>query len=125
MSDKPLNMSRRDAVKTLVGGLAAVPLVNLVATAAAYAEVLPEVTADHSTYAAFAYQENPTKESRLAAMPNPKADLPVEEQVCNNCMFAHAGQAADQPEGYLRCSLFMGYRVKEGAWCKQWAIWNG
>ena len=43
MSDKPMNKSRRDAVKMMMGGLAAVPLMNLVGMAAAQAEDLPHV----------------------------------------------------------------------------------
>ncbi len=43
MSEKQMNKSRRNAMKVMLGGLATVPLMNLVGIAAAQAEDLPHV----------------------------------------------------------------------------------
>jgi hypothetical protein len=104
MSDKPMNKSRRDAVKTIVGGLAAVPVMNLVASAAAYASDLPEVAADDPTAVALKYVADATTADRAAAA---RPGAAPDEQNCSNCNFA----TAPAGEGYMQCTLFPGKKV--------------
>jgi hypothetical protein len=118
MSDKPLNKSRRDAVKTMLGGLAAVPVMNLVATAAAYAQELPAVTADDPTAVALKYSADATAADRAAAA---RPGAAPEEQFCHNCNFA-------QPyaeEGWEACTLFPGKKVATDGWCQSWTLKAG
>ncbi|MBK1629968.1 iron permease [Thiohalocapsa halophila] len=118
MSDKPMNKSRRDAVKTMLGGLAAVPVMNLVATAAAYAQDLPAVTMDDPTAQALKYNPDATAADRAAAA---RPGLPPEEQFCSNCNFAQ--DYAE--EGWLACTLFPGKKVKSEGWCTSWTLKQG
>jgi hypothetical protein len=122
MSDQPLNKSRRDAVKVIAGGLAAVPLMNLVGMASAQAEELPHVDpATDPTAQALKYHEVGDSE---AAMADKKAanrpGKPVEEQFCNNCQFVLADSGAWRP-----CSLFPGKAVAEKGWCASWTLKAG
>jgi hypothetical protein len=115
MSDKPLNKSRRDAVKIMLGGLAAVPVMNLVATAAAYAQELPAVTPDDPTAVALKYVADATTADRAAAA---RPGLPPEEQVCNNCQF----HQPYEEDGWVACTLFPGKKVAAGGWCSSWTL---
>lgn len=116
MSDKPLNKSRRDAVKTIVGGLAAVPVMNLVATAAAYAQELPAVDpATDPTAKALQYVPDATTADRAAAA---RPGMEPSEQVCNNCQFH---EALDE-EGWVACTLFPGKKVAAAGWCTSWTL---
>ena len=49
MADSSIKKSRRDVVRLMLGGLASVPLVNLVGWAAAEAQDLPHLTEDDPT----------------------------------------------------------------------------
>lgn len=127
MSDKPMNKSRRDAVKTMLGGLAAVPVMNLVATAAAYAQDLPAVDpATDPTAQALKYNPDATQAGRftvnesgekLAVRPG----APAEEQFCHNCNFA----TTDAGEGWKVCTLFPGKKVAADGWCTSWTAKAG
>jgi hypothetical protein len=122
MSDKPMNKSRRDAVKTVLGGLAAVPVMNLVASAAAYAQAdpasLPAVTMDDPTADALKYNPVAADADRAGAA---RPGLAPEEQFCHNCQF-QVGAAGD---GYLQCSLFTGKKVTVDGWCSSWTLKAG
>jgi hypothetical protein len=113
MSDTPTNESRRGAVKTILAGLAAVPLVNLVGMAAAQASDLPHVDeATDPTAIALKYKHDATQADRAAAN---RPGLPPEEQICANCQFV-------QGEGdWVGCTLFPGKAVAAQGWCMSWA----
>ncbi len=118
MSDKPMNKSRRDAVKMMIGGLASVPLVNLVGIAAAQAEDLPHVDpATDPTAQALKYVAYATQADRAAAA---RPGKPPEEQNCSNCQFVLADSGEWRP-----CSLFPGKAVNENGWCASWTLKAG
>jgi hypothetical protein len=116
MSDNPMSKSRRDAIKMMVGGLAAVPLMNLVGMAAAQAEELPHVTADDPTAIALKYVDIAADADRAAAA---RPGKPPEEQHCANCQFS-------QGEGeWIPCQLFPGKSVSATGWCASWTLRPG
>jgi hypothetical protein len=110
MSDKPMNKSRRDAVKLMLGSAVAVPLINLVGVSGARAEDLPHVDAKTDpTAIALKYTDDATTAERAD-----KAGTPGAEQDCANCQFALG-------EGdYVPCSLFPGKAVASKGWCMSW-----
>jgi hypothetical protein len=112
-----INQSRRDAVKLMLGGLATVPLMNLVGMAAAHAEELPHVDASHPMYGPLKYAENAADADRAGAA---RPGLPPEEQHCANCQFVMADSGEWRP-----CSLFTGYAVNENGWCASWTLKAG
>ncbi|MEA3277006.1 MAG: high-potential iron-sulfur protein [Pseudomonadota bacterium] len=115
MSDKPMNKSRRDAVKMMLGGMAAVPLMNLVGMAAAQAEDLPHVDeATDPTAIALKYKHDATQADRAAAA---RPGKPPEEQDCTNCQFIQADSGEWRP-----CQLFPGKAVNEKGWCASWTL---
>jgi hypothetical protein len=119
MSDKPMNKSRRDAVKAVIGGLAAVPVLNLVATAAAYAQDLPAVDpATDPTAQALKYVADAATADRAGAA---RPGMAPEEQFCHNCNFANAPAG----EGYMACTLFPGKKVANDGWCQSWTMKAG
>ena len=119
MSDKPINKSRRDAVKTVLGGLAAVPVMNLVATAVAHAQDLPAVDpATDPTAQALKYHPDATTADRAAAA---RPGMAPEEQFCHNCNFAQAYAE----EGWEACTLFPGKKVNTDGWCQSWTLKAG
>lgn len=105
MSDKPMNESRRDAVKKMIGGLAAVPLMNLVGMAAAQAEDLPHVTADDPTAVALKYVDTST----------------TPDQHCGICQFQTPASDAE----WVPCQLFPGKDVHTKGWCTSWTARAG
>jgi hypothetical protein len=117
MSDKPMNKSRRDAVKIMMGGLAAVPLINLVGMAAAQAEDLPHLPADNPNAVALKYVENAADADRAAAA---RPGLPPEEQHCANCQFSVGGEG-----DWLPCQLFPQNSVAANGWCVSWTLRAG
>jgi hypothetical protein len=118
MSDKPMNTSRRNAMKVMLGGLATVPLMNLVGIAAAQAEDLPHVDpATDPTAQALKYHPNAAEADRAAAA---RPGKPPEEQHCANCQFVLADAGEWRP-----CSLFPGKAVNENGWCASWTLKAG
>jgi hypothetical protein len=110
MSDKPMSKSRRDAVKLMLGSVAAVPLINLVGVSGAHAEDMPHVdAATDPTAIALKYHEDATTADR----PD-KAGVPGAEQHCGNCQFGTG------TEGFIPCSLFPGKLVSAKGWCMSW-----
>jgi hypothetical protein len=113
MCDKPISNSRRDALRLLLGSLAAAPLVNLVGIAAAHAEDLPHVDpATDPTAIALKYHNDATKADRAAAA---RPGLPPDQQFCHNCQFVQASTGQWRP-----CQLFPGKAVNENGWCTSW-----
>jgi hypothetical protein len=113
-----MNKSRRDAMKIVLGGLATVPLMNLVGMAAAHAEDLPHVDpATDPTAQALKYHVDATTADRAAAG---RTGLPPDEQFCHNCQFVLAQEGTWRP-----CSLFPGKAVNENGWCASWTMKAG
>jgi hypothetical protein len=117
MSDNPMNKGRRDAIKMMVGGLAAVPLMNLVGMAAAQAEELPHVTADDPTAIALKYVDKAADADRAGAA---RPGKPPEEQHCANCQFLQGDSGDWRP-----CQLFPGKAVNVNGWCSSWTLKPG
>jgi hypothetical protein len=118
MSEKPMNKSRRNAMKVMLGGLATVPLMNLVGMAAAQAEELPHVDpATDPTAQALKYSQDATQADRAAAA---RPGKPPEEQHCANCQFVLADAGEWRP-----CSLFPGKAVNQNGWCASWTLKAG
>ncbi len=122
MSDKPINESRRGAVKAMLGGLAAVPLMNLVGMPAAQAEGLPQVDeAKDPTAIALKYKHDATAAERVDAKGEAvRPGKPPEEQTCANCQFIQADEGDWRP-----CQLFPGKLVKAEGWCASWTLKAG
>jgi hypothetical protein len=118
MSDKPMNKSRRDAMKVMLGGLATVPLLNLVGMASAYAEDLPHVDpATDPTAQALKYHQDAATADRAAAA---RPGLPPDQQHCANCQFVLADSGEWRP-----CSLFPGKAINQNGWCASWTMKAG
>jgi len=112
MSDKPMNQSRRDAVKLVLGGLATVPLMNLVGIAAAQAEELPHL--DTTTDANMRTQaESLNYVNDAAAATDRKSD----QDHCAVCMF----QTPESADAWVPCTLFPGHAVNRNGWCSSFA----
>jgi len=114
MSDKPVNESRRDAVKAMVGGLAAVPLMNLVGVAAAQAEDvkvedLPRVKKDDPTAQALRYTDKAPEDKKQV------------DQTCATCQFVNKEDTGD----WRRCQLFPEKSVAAEGWCASWMKKSG
>jgi hypothetical protein len=106
-----LNKSRRDAVKLMLGGLAAAPLLNLVGMTSAQAADLPHVDeANDPTAKALKYTSDATQAARVD-----KAGVPAANQHCANCQFLQAAEGDWRP-----CSLFAGKVVNVNGWCVSW-----
>ena len=119
MSDKPMSKSRRDAIKVMMGGLAAVPLMNLVGMAAANAEELPHVDeASDPTAIALKYKHDAAAADRAGAA---RPGLPPEEQTCANCQF----QVPIAEGEWVPCQLFPGKAVAAAGWCASWTLRPG
>jgi hypothetical protein len=113
-----MNKSRRDAMKVMLGGLATVPLLNLVGMASAYAEDLPHVDpATDPTAQALKYHQDAATADRAAAA---RPGLPPDQQHCANCQFVLADSGEWRP-----CSLFPGKAINQNGWCASWTMKAG
>jgi hypothetical protein len=111
-----MNKSRRDAVKLMLGGLATVPVLNLVGMTSAQASDLPHVDeAADPTAMALQYKHDATQANRAD-----KAGVPADEQTCANCQFIQADSGEWRP-----CQLFPGKAVNEAGWCASWNLKQG
>ena len=110
-----LNKSRRDAVKLMLAGLAAVPVLNLVGMANAQAAELPHLDENDPTAKALKYVSDATKATRVD-----KAGTPAANQHCANCQFIQAAEGEWRP-----CSLFPGKAVNANGWCASWTLKAG
>lgn len=114
MSHKPVNESRRDVVKMMLGAAVAIPVVNLMGVGVARAaDPANAVAATDPTAVALKYSADATKADRAGAA---RPGKPPAEQVCSNCQFSQAGTDA----GYLNCTLFPGKQVNANGWCSSW-----
>jgi hypothetical protein len=117
-----MNKSRRDAVKLVIGGLAAAPLLNLVSLSSARASDLPHVDpATDPTAQALKYHTNSTEADRAGAA---RPGLPADQQHCANCQFSQADAAGASAE-WLGCQLFPGKLVSANGWCQSWTLKAG
>lgn len=111
-----MNKSRRDAVKLMLGGLAAVPVLNLVGMTSVQAADLPHVDpAADPTAKALKY----VHDAATATRPD-KAGTPGANQNCANCQFIQAAEGEWRP-----CSLFPGKAVNQNGWCASWTLKAG
>lgn len=109
MSDKSIDKGRRGTIKLMMGGLATVPLMNLVGMAAAQAEGMPKVDEKTDpTATALQYKHEAPDEKKKAG------------QTCATCQFVQAGEG-----DWLPCQLFPGKSVKATGWCASWALKAG
>lgn len=116
MPDKPMNKSRRDAVKMMLGGLATIPVLNLVGMASAQASDLPHVDeAADPTAMALKYKHDATQAERAD-----KAGTAGADQFCDNCQFIQADSGDWRP-----CQLFPGKSVAAKGWCASWNLKQG
>lgn len=116
MSDKPMNKSRRDAVKMMLGGFAAVPVINLVGLGSVQAEELPHVDPATDPIAQALNYVHDASESDARAE-NTGKGAPPEEQLCSNCSFVQSDSGEWRP-----CSLFPGKAIHENGWCTSWTL---
>ena len=117
MSDKPTSKSRRDAIKMMMGGLAAVPLMNLVGMAAAQADDLPHVDEASDAAKGFKYVHDAAASERESVA---RPGKPAAEQNCANCALLQPGEG-----DWLVCPLFPGQLVSVNGWCNQWTLKPG
>ena len=108
MSENTINKGRRSALKAIVGGLAAIPVVSFVGTAHAEA---PRVSETDPAAVGLKYKHDATQAARTDKGPD-KADT----QLCSNCQFIQA----DSGE-WRGCTMFPGKLVAENGWCAAWA----
>jgi len=126
MSDEPISESRRDAIKAMMGGLAAVLLMNLAGVATAQAKdpekekkELPRVDEEKDpTALALEYRHDATAEYKI------KEDAKVlkapKDQTCANCQFVQADTGDWRP-----CQLFPKQAVSAEGWCASWMKKSG
>jgi High potential iron-sulfur protein len=110
MEKKLTNQSRRNAVRLLLGGIVASPLLNLVNATFVRAEDLPHLTEDDPTAKALHYVNDAVKGNRTD-----KGGTPAGEQYCHNCRFVQADAGDWRP-----CQLFPGKAVNANGWCLSW-----
>lgn len=109
MSDKSFNKSRRIALKGIVGGLAAIPVVGYVGTAGADGAQLSET---EPTAVGLKYKHDASK-----AMRADKGASKAGVQFCKNCQFIQA----DSGE-WRGCTMCPGKQVNENGWCAAWNL---
>mgnify|MGYP006309157695 CR=1 FL=1 len=111
MSRDTIDLGRRNAVRTMLGGMAAVPLVQLVGVAVANAEDLPHLAEDDPAAAGLGYKHDASEAARVD-----KAGVAAGEQFCKNCSFVQSDDGAWRP-----CAIFPGKLVNQNGWCTAWA----
>ncbi len=111
MSDQSVNLSRRNAMRVMLGTLAAVPLIQLVGTAVATAADLPHLSEDDPAASGLGYRHDATQSARVD-----KAGVAAADQLCKNCSFVQADSGEWRP-----CAIFPGKLVSENGWCTAWA----
>lgn len=111
MSQNKTDLTRRNAMRTLLGGLAAVPLAQLVGSAVATAADLPHLSEDDPAASGLGYKHDAAEAARTK-----KSGVPASEQFCSNCNFIQADSGTWRP-----CAIFPGKLVNENGWCTAWA----
>lgn len=110
MKGDEMKTTRRETTKLILGALATVPLVDLVAKAAAAADELPHLAESDPQAMALMYHSDATKAPRVA-----KGDVPADKQFCHTCMFLQDGDGQWRP-----CQLFPANSVNIDGWCSVW-----
>lgn len=106
-----INKTRRDFITLIAGGIAAIPVLNLVGTLRAEAQELPHVDeANDPTAKALQYVHDATKAARVD-----KAGTPAANQNCANCQLIQSDSGDWRP-----CALFPGKAVNANGWCLSW-----
>ncbi|MGD8957817.1 MAG: high-potential iron-sulfur protein [Chromatiaceae bacterium] len=112
MSDKPIDPNRRQAIKLIAGGVAAIPLAGLMTSGTAAASELPHVTEDDPIAVGLQYKHDASQAPRTD-----KPGAPADTQHCGNC------QLFGQGDGEWRaCSIFPGKAVNANGWCTAWVM---
>jgi hypothetical protein len=110
MSDRSIDKSRRGALRLMLGGAAAIPLINLAGLGTARAEDLPHLSEDDPTAQALQYKHDATQAPRAD-----KSGTPAADQFCKNCQLIQAAEGEWRP-----CQIFPGKAVNENGWCASW-----
>ncbi len=111
MSDKPIDRNRRQAIKLIAGGFAAIPLAGLMTSGTAVASDLPHVTEDDPIAVGLKYKHDASQAPRVD-----KPGAPANTQNCGNCQLA-------QGDGeWVGCSIFPGKAVNKNGWCSAWVM---
>ena len=110
MEKRLINQGRRNAVRLLLGGLAASPLLNLVDATLVQAADLPHLSEDDPAAKALHYVNDAAKGNRTD-----KGGTPAAKQHCQNCRFVQADAGDWRP-----CQLFPGKAVNANGWCMSW-----
>jgi hypothetical protein len=111
MSKNQFDQSRRNAMRVMVAGAAAIPLASLVGGRVASAADLPHLSEDDPAAKALKYVHDATEANRTD-----KGGTAAADQFCYNCQFIQADSGAWRP-----CALFPGKAVAEDGWCISWA----
>ena len=112
MSNKPIDPNRRQAIKLIAGGVAAIPLAGLMTSGTAVASDLPHVTEDDPIAVGLKYKHDASQAPRAD-----KPGAPADTQNCGNC------QLFGQGDGEWRsCSIFPGKAVNANGWCTAWVM---
>jgi len=114
MSDKPVSESRRDAIKVMMGGLAAVPLMSLVGMTAAQAKDLEKGKKGKEELPRVDEEKDPTATALQYKHKAPE-DKEKAGQTCVTCQFIQADSGEWRP-----CQLFPGKVVSAEGWCASW-----
>jgi len=102
--------SRRDFLRGIVLGAAALPLLR--STDIFAAEALPHLAESDPTATALGYTENAAKIDAAKEAAFKKGST------CANCVLY---QTAAEQKGYAPCSAFPGKSVNAKGWCRVWA----
>jgi len=117
MSDKSVSESRRDAIKAMMGGLAAVPLMSLVGMTAVQAKDLEKEKKEKKEKEALLRVDEKGDPTATALQYKHKAPEDKEKagQTCATCQFIQADSGEWRP-----CQLFPGKAVAAEGWCASW-----
>ncbi len=116
MSHEPMNKSRRQMMKLMVGSLAAVPVLNLVGMNTARAGMPHLDEATDPAAQALQYKHDATQANRTD-----KGGVKAADQFCHNCQFYQG----DTEGGWGPCLLFPGKLVNKDGWCASWTLKQG
>ena len=109
MKKEPVNAGRRNAMRMLAAGGAAIPVLGLFGIPLARAEA-PQLSEDDPLAKNLQY----THDAASANRPD-KGGVAGSEQSCKNCQLIQAAEGAWRP-----CAIFPGKSVNENGWCVSW-----
>lgn len=110
MKGDAMKTTRRETTKLILGALASVPVVSLVAAAAAEAQQLPHLMDSDPSAKALMYFDDAKKAPR-----SDKSGVAADQQFCHTCMFLQAGTGQWRP-----CQIFPANLVNIDGWCLTW-----